>query len=113
KHRGLCGFCAGSPELGLDDVLLRPLVLARPLPRPAQIVEVDDVIPAQHGLRAVARPLHHGMRVHPGVDVVLDPAAPEIMRGATSHPNGVAGAVPHLLEVPEAGAAASMAIESR
>jgi hypothetical protein len=60
------------PKVALDDVLLALPVVTRLLPGAAEVVQVNDVVAAEHRLGAVPRPQHDGMRVDAGVDVVLD-----------------------------------------
>jgi hypothetical protein len=73
----------------------------------------------------VARPLHHGVGVHAGVDVLLHAAAPQVVRGAgrldrlrvvgggTGVTDGDASAVPDLLEVAETRPLTALLIQAK
>ena len=67
--------------------------------RPPQVVEVDDVVAAQHRRRAMSRKRHDGVWVDAAVDQVLDATPPEVMHQATAEADRGARALPKLPEV--------------
>src|SRR5262245_12197736 len=76
----------------------------------AQVVEIDDVVALEHVVGQVSRPAHDGVRIRPGVDVVLHTAAAQVVWDAPGHADRGASLVPHLLEIAEARAAAPVLV---
>src|SRR5262245_9962235 len=80
------------------------LLGTRPLGRPAQVVNVDDVVALEHARRPVAGDGHDGVRWCPAADQVPDAAPPQVVHDTARETGLRAGFRPELSEVPDSAA---------